>query len=148
MINHKSDSVLRKWACQEPIAESSGAIGSLLMKNPKSEKPGTRLDRRKARTREALIDAAVTLIAEGRGERASIQEITDTADVGFGSFYNHFESKEQLFSTASERLLERWGETIDHACAGMTDPAEIFAMSFRISGRLGVTNPAMAQFLI
>ena len=55
--------------------------------------PGTRLDRRKARTRQALVDAAVQLIAEGRGERASIQEITDAADIGFGSFYNHFDSK-------------------------------------------------------
>ena len=53
----------------------------------------SRLDRRKARTRQALIDAAVRLIAEGRGERASIQEITDEADIGFGSFYNHFEEQ-------------------------------------------------------
>ncbi len=56
--------------------------------------PANRLDRRKARTRQALIDAAVQLIAEGRGERASIQEITEAADIGFGSFYNHFASKE------------------------------------------------------
>jgi AcrR family transcriptional regulator len=60
--------------------------------------PANRLDRRKAQTRQALIDAAVRLIAEGRGERASIQEITEAADVGFGSFYNHFPSKEQLVS--------------------------------------------------
>ena len=46
-----------------------------------------------ARTRQALIDAAVRLIAEGRGERASIAEITDEADIGFGSFYNHFDSR-------------------------------------------------------
>ena len=78
----------------------------------------------------------------------SIQEITDRADVGFGSFYNHFESKEELFRTASERLLERWGQTIDAACEGLTDPAEIFAVSFRISGRLGWTNQAMARFLV
>jgi len=32
----------------------------------------SRLDRRKARTRQALIDAAVLLIAEGCGDRASI----------------------------------------------------------------------------
>jgi len=108
----------------------------------------TRLDRRKARTREALIDAASRLIAEGRGERASIQEITDRADVGFGSFYNHFESKEQLFRTASEELLERWGQLIDRACEGMTDPAQVFAVSYRISGRLGWTHPELARFLV
>ena len=107
----------------------------------------SRLDRRKARTRQALIDAGVRLIAEGRGERASIQEITEAADIGFGSFYNHFESKEQLFATASGQVLENWGQMIDGACAGLGDPAEIFAVSFRISGRLGWTNPDIARFL-
>jgi AcrR family transcriptional regulator len=106
------------------------------------------VDRRKARTRDALIEAAVRLIADGQGERASIQQITETADVGFGSFYNHFESKEQLFSTASEQLLERWGELIDRACEGMTDPARIFAVSYRISCRLGWTHPEIARFLV
>ena len=69
----------------------------------------SRLDRRKARTRQALIDAAVRLIAEGRGDRASIQEITEAADIGFGSFYNHFDSKDQLFQTASRRSSNAGG---------------------------------------
>lgn len=107
----------------------------------------TRLDRRKARTRQALIDAAVRLIAAGRGERASIQEITEAADIGFGSFYNHFESKDELFRTASEELLERWGGLIDGACSGLDDPAEVFATSFRISGRLSWTHPDLARFI-
>ena len=109
--------------------------------------PGTRLDRRKARTRQALLDAAVHLIVEGRGDRASIQEITDAADIGFGSFYNHFGSKDQLFATASGEVMERWAQVIDRACAGIADPAEVFAVSFRISGRLGWTHPDLARFL-
>jgi AcrR family transcriptional regulator len=108
----------------------------------------SRLDRRKARTRQALIDAAVRLIAVGRGERASIQEITEEADVGFGSFYNHFPSKEELFLAASSGVLERWGQMIDQACAAISDPAEVFAVSFRISARLGWTHPEIAGFLL
>jgi AcrR family transcriptional regulator len=107
----------------------------------------TRLDRRKARTRQALIDAAVRLIAEGRGDRASIQEITEAADIGFGSFYNHFESKEQLFDTASNEVLERWGRMIDAASAGIGDPAEVFSTSLRLSARLSWTHPEVAQFI-
>jgi len=107
----------------------------------------SRLDRRKARTRQALIDAAVRLIAEGRGDRASIQEITEEADIGFGSFYNHFDSKEQLFQTAAEEVLERRGKMIDRASAGISDPAELFAVGTRISGRLGWTHPDIAGFL-
>jgi AcrR family transcriptional regulator len=120
------------------MAEAASATGA-----PKV----SRLDRRKARTRQALIDAAVRLIAEGRGDRASIQEITEEADIGFGSFYNHFESKEQLFQTASQEVLERWGQMIDRASAGLTDPAERFAVGMRISGRLGWTHPDIAGFL-
>src|SRR6201993_2616723 len=108
------------------MAEATSAAGA-----PKV----TRLDRRKARTRRALIDAAVRLIAEGRGDRASIAEITEEADIGFGSFYNHFDSKEQLFQTAAQEVLERWGQLIDRASAGITDPAELFAVGTRITGR-------------
>jgi AcrR family transcriptional regulator len=107
----------------------------------------SRLDRRKARTRQALIDAAIRLIAEGRGDRASIAEITEVADIGFGSFYNHFDTKEQLFATATEEVLERWGQLIDRASAGLTDPAELFAVGTRITGRLGWTHPDIAGFL-
>ena len=120
------------------MAEAAAAAGA-----PKV----SRLDRRKARTRRALIDAAVRLIAEGRGDRASIQEITEAADIGFGSFYNHFDSKEQLFQTASEEVLERWGQLIDRASAGIADQAERFAVGLRISGRLGWTHPDIAGFL-
>lgn len=56
---------------------------------------GNRLRRRKERTRTALVRAAQRLIAEGR-VNVPILEITQAADVGMGSFYNHFESKEQL----------------------------------------------------
>jgi len=107
----------------------------------------TRLDRRKARTRQALIDAAVRLIAEGRGDRASIQEITEEADIGFGSFYNHFESKELLFETASSEILERWGQLIDQATAGLSDPAEVFSVGIRLSARLSWTHPEVARFI-
>ena len=112
-----------------------------------SAAPANRLDRRRARTRQALVDAAVRLIAEGRGERSSIQEITEAADIGFGSFYNHFESKEQLFETASREVLERWGQMLDRACTGIADPAEVFSHSLRISARLGWTHPDVGRFI-
>lgn len=96
------------------MPEAAGVPGAAAAGEP--ARP-SRLDRRKARTRQALIDAAVRPIAEGRGDRASIQEITEVADIGFGSFYNHFETKEQLFRVASEEVLERWAEMNDRAPA-------------------------------
>lgn len=59
-----------------------------------------RLERRKQRTRAALIKAAQTFIAAGK-VNVPVLEITQAADVGMGSFYNHFDSKEQLFGPRS-----------------------------------------------
>jgi AcrR family transcriptional regulator len=108
----------------------------------------TRLDRRKARTRQALIDAAVRLIAEGRGDRASIAEITEEADIGFGSFYNHFDSKEQLFQAAINEVLDELGTILDKLTAEGEDPAETFARSFRLAGRLFRRRPEMSRVLL
>ena len=96
--------------------------------------PGNRLDRRKARTRAALIRAAQTLIAEGR-TNVPILEITQAADVGMGSFYNHFETKEQLFQAAVEAALEAFGDTLDKLTVDLEDSAEAFARSFRLTRR-------------
>ena len=61
-------------------------------------RPQSRVERRKAQTRQKLITAARAMLASDTAAQASIQEITDTADVGFGSFYNHFSSKAELLS--------------------------------------------------
>ncbi|MEU3010255.1 TetR/AcrR family transcriptional regulator [Nocardia asteroides] len=74
----------------------------------------TRTDRRRVRTRNALLGAARKFLSEGRSA-VSIKEITDAADVGFGSFYNHFDSKEQLFDEAAQSALQvyaRCGTTL------------------------------------
>jgi AcrR family transcriptional regulator len=107
----------------------------------------TRLDRRRERTRSALIEAATQFLAEGRST-VSIQQITDAADVGFGSFYNHFESKEALFEAAVESVLDTYAAARDVIVAGYEDPAEVFAVSFRMTGRLQRIMPEMVRVLL
>jgi AcrR family transcriptional regulator len=106
-----------------------------------------RLDRRKARTRAALVAAARELLASRDPAEVSIQEITDTADVGFGSFYNHFESKAELFDAALEEVLEEHGALFDALTADMDDPAEVYASSVRMTVRMARTHPQIAKIL-
>ena len=79
----------------------------------------TRLDRRKARTRRALVDAARRIVADRGTTQVSIQDITDEADVGFGSFYNHFESKDDL---AREAVAKGWQGTRERLEQVLNDP--------------------------
>lgn len=114
---------------------------------PEAGPAPSRLDRRKARTRAALIGAAQTLIADGR-PNAPILEITKLADIGLGSFYNHFETREALFAAAVEDALETHGAVLDQLTSDLADAAEAFATSFRITGRLHRLEPALSKVVI
>lgn len=106
-----------------------------------------RLERRKARTRSALVRAAQGFIAAGR-LNVPILELTHAADVGMGSFYNHFDSREQLFRTAVEDALDRYGTVLDELTVGLDDPAHVFAQSFRLTGRLHRRSPELSRVLL
>jgi AcrR family transcriptional regulator len=108
---------------------------------------GNRLQRRKQRTRAALVRAAQRLIAEGR-VNVPVLEITQAADVGMGSFYNHFDSKEQLFEAAVADVLDAHGALLDRLTASIEDPAETFATSFRLTGRLFRQRPQESEILL
>lgn len=106
-----------------------------------------RLDRRKARTRAALIAAARELLSVQDAAEVNIQEITETADVGFGSFYNHFESKADLFDAALSEVAEEYGALFDAITADLEDPAEVFAAPLRMTARLPKTHPQIAKII-
>lgn len=105
------------------------------------------LQRRKARTRAALITAAQTFIAEGRFD-VSVHDLTQAATVGTGSFYNHFESKADLFAAASDDALESLGTYFDAVSETLDDAAEAFCQSFRRAGRLIRLQPDLSRVLL
>src|SRR3974377_205384 len=107
---------------------------------PDDPEPPNRLTRRKQRTRAALVKAAQRLIAEGK-VNVPVLEITKAADVGMGSFYNHFDSKEQLFEAAVAAVPAAQGALWARRPQSMDAPAETFATSFRLTGRLFRRRP-------
>src|SRR6202171_6496052 len=116
------------------------------MTNPNGT-AANRLERRKMRTRAALVRAAQTFIAAGTFN-VPVLEITQAADVGMGSFYNHFDSKEQLFQAAINEALDAHATLLDKLTGDREDPAETFARSFRLTGRLFRRRPEMSRVLL
>jgi hypothetical protein len=116
---------------------------------PVSDQPDTanRLVRRKQRTRAALIKSAQAFVAAGR-LNVPVLEITQSADVGMGSFYNHFDSKEQLFEAAVVDVLDAHGAVLDQIGSNIDDPAETFAASFRLTGRFFRSHPQESRILL
>lgn len=104
--------------------------------------------RRKRETRARLLDAALKLMAEKGMEGVAINEITEAADVGFGSFYNHFESKEAIYATLVESVFDEFADWLDRLTTGLTDPAEVIAVSVRYTLMRAHREPLWGQFLV
>lgn len=64
--------------------------------------------------RQTLIDAARAEFAERGLEAARVEDVTRSAGVSKGSFYLHFESKEQLYELIARSFLDEIGERLDH----------------------------------
>ena len=105
----------------------------------------SRFARRRAVTRQALVRAARKILAESGDTSASIRAIAERADVGFGSFYNHFTCKLDLFEAAVADALEEYAEAMDEGLRGVDDPAERLAGGVRLSARLAESHPEIMR---
>jgi AcrR family transcriptional regulator len=71
-----------------------------------NKKPLNRHQRRRLRTRHQLQQAMLELVLEKGYDSLSIQNITDHADLGRGTFYIHYKDKEDLlWSMIQDRIL-------------------------------------------
>ena len=92
----------------------------------KSKPKRSRQQRRTRATRQKLLDAARAVFAEKGLDLARIDEITDRADVGKGTFYYHFKSgKEELIRHLIKGVLGELEALIDQKCSGISDLAEL-----------------------
>jgi AcrR family transcriptional regulator len=70
-----------------------------------------RMQKRAKRTRKKLKEAALDVFSEKSVDAATVEEITEKADLGKGTLYQHFEDKEAIVVTlvdeAVEHLIER-----------------------------------------
>ncbi|HEY1857805.1 TetR/AcrR family transcriptional regulator [Acidocella sp.] len=121
------------------------------MKSPlpaAAPQPEPRGERRKRETRSRLLEAALRLMAEKGMGGVAINEITQAADVGFGSFYNHFESKEAIYAALLDWGFEEFGETLARLVRDVTDPAEVISVCVRHTLLRARREPSWGQFLV
>jgi AcrR family transcriptional regulator len=104
--------------------------------------------RRRQRTRDKLLAAARAVMARKGADAATIQEMTEEADVGFGSFYNHFESKEAIVEAIMAETVETFGNALDRISQAVTDPAEVLAASLRYGVERSIIEPDLGWFLV
>ena len=86
--------------------------------------PTNRFERRRERTRHELLAAAERVLSQKGLHQTKISDIAAAADVGVGTFYLHFPTKEALFDAVVEDTMRRFKGTIDEARRSVDDPIE------------------------
>jgi AcrR family transcriptional regulator len=82
------------------------------MKTESKEFGRNRRQKRVVRTRRRLKDAALDVFSEKSVDAATIEEITEKADLGKGTLYQHFEDKGEIVVTLIEEAVEHLIERI------------------------------------
>jgi len=91
---------------QRKASPSSGAIAVQLH---------GRRERRTAETRERLFRAALDLFARKGFNETTVEDITEAADVGKGTFFNYFPSKDHILLAFGEMQLAKLQAAIEEA---------------------------------
>jgi AcrR family transcriptional regulator len=104
--------------------------------------------RRRAETRAKLMEAARATFARQGVDATRINEITDEADVGFGSFYNYFDSKDAIVAAVVEEVVTAAGEAIAAATGDIEDPAEVVAVAHRSIVHRAAEEPDFGWLLV
>ncbi len=86
---------------------------------------------RQERNREALVLAGYSVMSEKGIDAATMQEIAERADVGAGTVYSYFKSKDELAVSVIERVMHNLAVRIEEVTSRFADPAQVYAFGVR-----------------
>jgi len=111
---------------------------------PHLNKMGRR-ERRAAETRLRLFRCALQLFAERGLPNVTVENITEAADVGKGTFFNYFDSKEGVLAVMAEIQLGKVREALEQATNGNRPIQSVFRRLFERVAEEPGRSPDLAR---
>ena len=103
-----------------------------------------RTEARLAETRERIVSAALSQVAEGGYASAAVQVVASRAGVATGSVYRHFPSKADLFGEVFRRQANQELGVLEDVVAGEGSVHERLAAAAEILARRALASPTLA----
>ncbi len=102
-------------------------------------------DKRRA-TRKALLEAAADLVFEKGHDRISIEEITKHAGVATGTYYNYFDTKQDVFRAIAQDLQDKLAADLETTRSSIKDPAMKVAITLKYYFYQSLDNQEWREF--
>lgn len=103
---------------------------------------------RRARTRARLLAGALPVFADHGLDARVIDLVIRQAEVSRGTFYNHFNTNEDLFTALTQAVSDEILTVVDPLVLRHDDPAIRLACGIRLSIGLVRRHPLLARFLV
>jgi AcrR family transcriptional regulator len=110
-------------------------------------KPGRR-QRRSDETREKIFRAALRLFAARGFPATTVEDITEAADVGKGTFFNYFPTKEHVLSAFGELQRGKIEQALAAARENRLPIREVLRGMFRAAAEEPGRSPALMRSII
>jgi AcrR family transcriptional regulator len=107
-----------------------------------------RQDRRREQTRAKLVAATRATVAAKGPDATTIADIAQAADVGFGTFYTYFDTKEAALAAVMADVVRELDAVLTAAGSPADDPAEVLARNIRQTLAQVEHDPAWAWFVV
>lgn len=104
-----------------------------------------RRERKRSETRDRILHAALHLFAQKGLSATTIEEITQKADVGKGTFFNYFPSKEHVLQVAGQFQLAGFQAFTQDAIAKNESPETVLRRMVRSLADDPLRTPTMIQ---
>jgi len=107
-----------------------------------------RRERRSAEIRERLFRSALQLFGQKGFAETTVEDITEAADVGKGTFFNYFPSKDHILLAFGEMQLKKLEAAVEQA-RGSGEPMPEFLRSLGVRmTQEPIRNPAIVRALL
>src|ERR1700751_5225034 len=114
---------------------------SMAAVHPRSD----RRERRRLETRERLYRAALELFGERGFSETTVQDITEAADVGKGTFFNYFPTKEHILMAFGEMQLGKLETVVRDAQQSDLPMQEVLRILVLRMTEEPIRNPAIIR---
>jgi AcrR family transcriptional regulator len=107
----------------------------------------TGLSSRQAARRQAVVDAALRLLAAREYEQISVREVAESAGVALATLYHYFPSKEQLFAEGLVQWAGTLSSDVTRRPLSGTTPAQRLEEALLRSARAFERHPQLARLV-
>jgi AcrR family transcriptional regulator len=105
----------------------------------------SRVQKRQKKTREKIFRVAMELFQRQGFEQTTVAQITEVADIGKGTFFTYFPTKEAVFAYLGETVVEGMAAVVNHGLESGEPVSSVLQQLFEAAASWHEANHSLTE---